>query len=328
MKLEDDDLGELMRRANPVTSAIDERTEAELVADLSRVLDGRRAARRAPSRWPWLFVPTAVVAVVLLALVVQSIAPLSPAPKVTAATPPLLEIAPTSQTFGDAMDTALAQLAETPEVVTPGRGAAFEGWYIQTSVDDDGGSVSFIAPERQELTWNADLSGSIRVTAGAAYSPDGGDVNAPTAGTVLNEQSFAAGETPVLFAVEPPSTVDEMRAYLASTNAMSAQADAVDYLDTIRTFLSEWTPTAAQESALLGVIRSLDGVDIAGEVTDRLGREGIAFRAISATAPEFEKLLILDRTTGRILALETIYVGGIAELDIPTPAVVDYIAWE
>ena len=326
----DEDLAELMRRTDPARTRLGVRAESEIQAELLRIT-GSGISTRTRTRWPWIAMPAVAAAVVTLVVLVQTWNPFGqPA---TAATPPLLALSQTSLTVGEAMDQALAQLRAMSTGET-GRHASLEGWYLQTEIDTQGRSTSVITPQEQELVWNEDLSGRIILTAGRSYRPTDGlpsaasSAAAPAPGTVLSSEVFPAGQMPVLFQSLPPSSSVEMKQYLATTIGIDSDSDGVAYLRAVRILMSEWTLSPIQQAAILSTLVDLDGLEIAGEVTDRLGRAGIAFRVASPESPQFENLLIISRDTGTILALETIYLGGLPELALPTPSVIDYTAWK
>lgn len=329
----DDDLARLMRRTDPARTLVDDRTEADIQSELRRIIAPRAAAHQpAPrTRWPWIALPTVAASVIALAVLFQMWNPFGQT--ATAATPPLLALSPTSLSVGDAMDQALAQLGATSTWETERR-ASLEGWYLQTEIDTQGRSASIITPQEQELVWNEDLSGTITLTAGRSYLSTEGlpsapsDTSAPAAGTVLSREVFPAGQMPVLFQSPPPSSPAEMKQYLATTTGIEVDSDAVAYLRAVRILMSEWTLSPTQQAAILSTLVDLDGIELAGGVTDRLGRAGIAFRVSSPDSPQFENLFIISRDTGSILALETIYLGGLPELALPTPSVIDYTAWK
>jgi hypothetical protein len=329
----DEDLAELMRRTDPARTLVDERTESDIQAELRRITGQPAPVHEARhrTRWPWLAVPAVAAAVVAVAVLVQMWNPFGQT--ASAATPPLLVLSRTSLSVGGAMDHALSQLTATSTRESERR-ARLEGWYLQTEVDAQGTSASVITPQEQELVWDEDLSGTITLTAGQSYLPTDGSptatpgTSAPAPGTVLSDDVFPAGQMPVLFQTTPPSSAAEMKQYLATTIGIEISSDAVAYLRAIRILMSEWTLSPGQHAAILSTLVDLDGLEMAGGVTDRLGRPGIAFRATSPTSPQFENLFIISRETGSILALETIYLGGLPELVLPTPSVIDYTAWK
>ncbi len=326
----DEDLAELMNRTDPARTEFDRRTDADIQAELHRITMPR-AAERPRRRWAWMTLPAMAAIAAAVAVVVQVWNPIEqPA---TAATPPMLPVSKSNVDARGAIDQALATLSAS-DTYSSKRRAELEGWYLQTEVDSEGDSASVIAPQEQELAWNDDLSGTITLTAGRAYLPTEGlpsapnDASVPVAGTVLSSETFPAGHMPVLFQAAPPSTAAEMKQYLAATTGVALDADAISYLHAVRILMSEWTLSPSDQASVLSALADLDGIEIAGEVTDRLGRAGVALRVTSPESPHFENLLILSSETGSILALETIYLGGLPNLTLPTPSVVDYTAWK
>lgn len=333
--MNDEELDNLMRRVDPAQTTQDLRLESEILRDLIHITKPETSAPQVHTRyaWPWLAVPGIIAAVLAVAVFVQVWNPLG-AVHSAAATPPLLTLTPTSLDLEDVMGRALSQLSTSNDREAE-RQAHYEGWYLQTEVGESGESTSVVTPQQMELVWTPELSGTLKVTAGSSYVPSEGetvapaDGLAPTPGEVIQMQDFAAGDMPVLFRGPPPDSADEMRTYLEEAAGIGPGANVLGYLDAVRVLLSEWTPSAQQMSSILTVLRAFgDELEVAGEVTDRLGRPGIAVRVSSETSSHFQYLLIVSRDTGRIIALETIYLGGLAELDLPTPCVTDYIAWK
>lgn len=321
----DDELAELMRRADPARTLPDAMTEADLQANLAEIR--HKAAHASRRRRAWAALP-AVAALLLVLLVVQ---PWDVgAPRAHAATPPMLGMEPVSADVQQIVTEALGHLAAGSAGESMRR-AEFEGWYLE--IEEEGGAVAtaVIAPQRQFVRWSADLSGRITVTSGEAYSPDGESQPppqdaTPSPGTVLSDDIFSIGEMPVLFATEPPSTAPEMQTYLEAGGATTASGTA-SYLEALKVLLSEWTLNSRQQAAVLQVLTSLDGVGIAGETTDRLGRASVALTFQSEGQASIRYLLLLGADSGQILALEQIYEGGLDEFDLLVPSVISYIAW-
>lgn len=326
--MNDRDFNDLLRRSDPAREVHDQRTDSEIHAAVAMITRRERPAGRVPS-WPWIALPAAAVLVTLAFVVANLWQPSAPA---AAATPVPLQISPTQERLGDVMNRVITLAHAQPQGGDRQRRASYEGWYLQTDVESDG-SRSVIAPQEHSLTWTEALAGKLTVTAGEPYVLRGDEaVPAPTtsstpAGTVLVEDEYAEGQMPVLFTTPPPTDVEALRAYLAQ-GVGGIPADAVGYLNAIRVFQSEWTPSAAVRSAMLELLRDSDALELAGEVTDRLGRPGYALRATSADSPHFEYVAVVSRESGSIIALETLYVGGLAELDVPDGSVIDYIAWK
>lgn len=313
-----DELERAMRSLDPGASATDTRSESQIRTDLALVMTMPRP--KAARSWPWIAGSSIAAGAAIIAIVAGLLGPFGHAPSY-AATPPMLDIRPSLTNLGDVVDRARSQLRDAGGDAT--RRASFEGWYLQTDVDDQTGRIS---PQRHDVVWDVDLSGTVTVTAGETYPTDGAeDVSDP--GSVIQYDEYSAGEMPILFTAEPPSTVDEMSEYLAL--ALGAPAtDAASYLSAARVLLSEWTLSGEQHAALLDGLARLPRVQVAGDVVDRLGRPGVALRVTSSASQHFEYLAILSADTGKLIAIETIYLGGLDELRVSSPSVTDYIAWK
>jgi hypothetical protein len=68
-------------------------------------------------------------------------------------------------------------------------------------------------------------------------------------------------------------------------------------------------------------------VTLAGAVTDRLGRAGIAIQT-ERESGSHRMLLIFSPETGLLLSTETVYLGGIPDYALEYPTVLNYFAWK
>jgi hypothetical protein len=311
-----DDLARALQSLDPGATVTDTRSEEQIRADLEYV---KTAPRRVTRTWPRIAVPTVAAGAAIIAIVAGLLGPFGHPPG-HAATPPMLALHPSNAALGDVVDRARSQLRNAGGDAA--RRASFEGWYLQTEVEE---RTTRISPQRHDVAWDADLSGVVTVTAGETY-PAESATDAPEPGSVIQHDEFQAGQMPVLFTSEPPETAAGMREYLAL--ALGAPAtDSVAYLSAARVLLSEWTLSGDQHAALLEGLTRLPRIQVAGDVVDRLGRPGVALRVTSSTNQHFEYLAILSAESGELIAVETIYLGGLDELRVESPCVTDYIAW-
>ncbi|RQX07998.1 hypothetical protein [Micromonospora inaquosa] len=81
------------------------------------------------------------------------------------------------------------------------------------------------------------------------------------------------------------------------------------------------TPNQAARTAVLTVLRDTPGITYHGSVTDRAGRTGIG---VSATSDDIRFLLILNPTTGELLAYERAALTPPPGSDRTGPLVDDY----
>ncbi len=332
---DDEELGRLIRSADPATTPLDSPLDVRALVDLGRITG---AVPRDPvesvwrNRRTWIALPSAVALLLVIVLVLQgwNLFGSHTATKAVAATPPLLTATPSPYTFGEVMHRAMDQLRSTTGPAESRR-ASYATWNLNVDADFKDSPSSFISTEDVTLTWSPDLSGTLVRTVGKTIAtdtaPGDGGALPPQEGTLLSSQTYSAGELGVLNQGAPPTDSASMLEYLQLV-AGEGNDDPVDLLDAVTSLLNEWTLTSQQESAVLSALRHVDGFTTYGEVTDRLGRPGIALLAKSPTNTSFESLLILSPTTGRILSVETIYLGGVQDLrDLHAPAVVNYTAW-
>ena len=110
-----------------------------------------------------------------------------------------------------------------------------------------------------------------------------------------------------------PDDAVELDAYLRSAGGLRDRPEAIDYFWAIEGMRFEWTLTGPQTAAALDLLAGLPDVTLAGTVTDRLGREGIAIETERASGTH-RMLLIFSPETGLLLSSETVYLGGIPDL--------------
>jgi hypothetical protein len=334
---DDDELARLMRTADPAATPVDAPLDQRALDDLHRLVTPAAAPELAlvsRSRPAWIAIPSALALLLVIVLVLQGWNLFgATAPKAAAAaTPPLLTATPSPYTFGEVMQQATRHLrAAVSPTDVPGRHASYATWNLNVDVDFGKTPSSYISPEDVTSTWNPDLSGTLVRKVGktiASDTPDSSDGSLPPqVGTLLSSETFKPGEMGVLNPDAPPTTRQGVLEYLQRV-AGHGSTDPVDLVDAVASVLNEWTLTPAQEAAMLSALEGTRGFSTYGGVTDRLGRAGIALLAKSETNTSFESLLVVSPTTGRILSVETIYLGGIHDLrELKVPSVVNYTAW-
>ncbi len=326
-----DVLGDLLRAARPSDAHRDDPLSARGLRELAAYEAAeealvRRRRDRAPRRPARLVrrvsLATGSAALIVIAITVVVLSLLRPAVAV-AHTPPLLELRSIPATASELlmeMDTMRRGASPTGDTIRA------QSWSLNTSINEDGTiESSVLEPEWIETTFEAD--GTVRYRSVAAEPFPGQDtVGLPEPGTVLVDETFSPGTWDFVAQDGPPADAGAMREYLADF-AGSDDLTTGETLREVMSILSIFPLTREQEAAIIGYLATIDGITIAGETTDRLGRAGVVFRASDRSPGEFEDLLVVSRETGHILAAETLYVGT-ERTDIDSPSVISYIAWE
>jgi hypothetical protein len=194
----------------------------------------------------------------------------------------------------------------------PQRRAHFDAWYLDVGDHGSPRDATRLAASDHRLEWHADGSGSVVVT------PSEGD----SCRTVLAPAAMRP-----LFSEPPPASARAMGMYLRESAAVDDATDPVQMMDAVADLLNEWTLPTLHQSAVVLLLAQMAGITSRGVAVDRLGRPGIGYLAESPMDGRFAHLLVVGDDGDRILAIETIYRGGVDELDIATPAVVRSIAW-
>jgi len=202
-----------------------------------------------------------------------------------------------------------------------------EAWTLQTN--DEGKAVSSaVAPERYVITRGSDGSYNTTVTTGQAVDGAGKPIDdAPAPGELVWEEAWGPGEYQFLYPSPFPENVDLVAAYFRDATGAEGPISAMSAIQATNDLLFEQQLAGKQLIALLQYFASQPDLTPLGEVKDRLGRDGVAFAAVDADRPGYERHLIVSPDTGRILATETIYTGT-DRTDIASPSVVNYFVWK
>ncbi|MGM7777427.1 CU044_5270 family protein [Arthrobacter sp. KNU-44] len=349
-------LEDLIGRANPALAdahrALDERAEHDLAAILGRTATlGTRVPRSFRRRTLLLAAGTAAAAAgVVLATRpagpgtpnVQS----TPIPEpVLAPAPAMLDPKPIAKDAGTVLEEARQKL-RTPD--GPGYSPGYftihhwEAGIMQNP--DNSPAMDVSLPVTVETRRETDGSGTRTLTVGQPFSPTRSDVKFRALGWPMDVQpgqtkreSYGPGQIPAPALPQPVPTDDAgMAAYIGAFQARSSamvNEGPQGVFQTIGFFVGYWDLSNAQERAVLGAVAKLPGLRVLGEVTDRLGRHGIAL-SVETRDERYgtsSNILVIDPATGRILATEEDYVQGPADgrkPDRPVPTVMRYIAIE
>lgn len=332
-----DDLTRRLRDANPYA-------RAELSPRASQVLDDITAGRRRPSepqrrhgpwrrvvRLPAMLTASAFTLIAVLVAVVTGVL-IAPNPAV-AVTPEPLALSLTDWTVDSLRDS----LETAPPAGGPPseRGAEWESWYLQPSVGRLEQVV--IQPQRTRTDWDGDLEGTVRIVAGTPVDRSGKDLSPLPDGLVrpdtpISVKTYGPGQFFTPFPDVPPDDAAGMRlyldAYLVTVPSTPAEHTAADYLFAVLKLRQFWALSDAAQRASIHVVLEAPGTRIAGEATDRAGREGVVLDLGSLeSAPFHRDQLVIDPDAWRILAHEQIYVGGNPDVTAPAGSVTLYTLW-
>lgn len=326
-----DDLERRIRDANPSSVRPGDPLSARALRDLDRIKRIAEPPRRRRTS-TWIGAGTIAATLALIAAAVGfGIFSSDHRSAVYAATPQLLQASPLPES-ADILLGEFSMNARNRTAQHPANHVTYQTWAVQLHVDEGVPPQPFVQPQVVTSCWEPDLSGSFTIVAGDPYAPAGAEAvdttRAKPPGTVIVNDSYGPGEFPLVFRDEPPSDGAAMRTYLLEAVGMSGSTDAIDLLRAVQAFLSQRVPTAQQEAAILDALRDSDGLNVYGRVTDRLGREGIAFSAEGPGPVRLEHLLIVEPSSGEIIAAETIYHGGDPTIALPIPAVLEYLVWK
>lgn len=325
-----DEIERRIRAARPLSGhrllPLTERAKRELADLLLGSGEGpTHQPRAAHRRWtrvgPRLLAAVLIVGAVMVAFMWQP-----HSRHAIAATPPVLDPTPVADP-GD----QLARLAE--EARASGGAASSEtitihmmSWSLNTDMDAAGQVSSAISPEVYTITIGADGSRRQVVTAGHAVDAHGNPAESdPAPGTVLSELYSAPGEYEPLFTSPAPTTASEIGPFLEAGSGLDAQEHASSAFLAITYLLVEQQLDGQQTAAIIDFLAGLPDIEVAGTVTDRLGRPALALAGPRPTG-DYTDYLLLAAESGSIIGFETVYTGH-DRPDINSPAVTSYQIW-
>lgn len=318
-----DRTAKLIRDAGPKPGPLSSRAEADLarilatpVPEVAPTVGPKRPTHR------WLL---AIAASLVIAVTVAGTGVLNPAPAV-AATPPLPTITAASQDAATALLLLQAKAAAQPDRSTNNQ-IATQWWALGSDVDATGKiTSSTVDPVRRVatlgthgITGYTDYAAQPFDTAGRPVH----DSTAPIPGTQLDTVTVDADQQ--FFTASPPIKAAAFGDYFTDHLPLRSPSSAVNAFTSVGVLLAERILTPQQHAAFLGYLATLGDVQLLGTSADRLGRDVLVFAA--PIEDENQTLLMLSGDTGMITATEVIY-RGTARTDIPTPAVIEYVAWE
>jgi hypothetical protein len=241
------------------------------------------------------------------------------------AAPPPLEAQPTSESLADTM-THLSLQARSIASSDPGT-VQYEAWF-STVVIDQSTTSHFVQPVEITQDRRDDFSGTLVTRAGSVrWGTPSKDNPAQEPGALIEESRFSAAEFPVIYRTSPPVHSSDYSKYFTSAGWDPASTTGEQF-KAVEELAKEWALDGAQTSALIDYVATLPNLSVAGRVTDRLGREGIAIQTQTRLDGAFIDTLIFDQATGRLLSAEETYLGGVEGIDLPSPVVFSYIAWK
>lgn len=314
----------LIRQARPAEQPLSARAESDLDSILGSNSEDTTAHRtqlpRRPARWIWAAAAAAAVAVVIIGV------NLAHPGKAFAATPPM----PTITTIGQDAVTTLHQMKARATAQPDGSASTeitTQWWALSSDVDATGKiTASTIDPRRRVATLGPHGITSYTDYAAQPFDAAGrpaDDPSAPAPGTQLDTVTVDPDQQ--VFPDSPPTNPAAFGDYLADHLPLNSPSPTSNAFTGIRTLMAERILTPAQQEAFLGYLAGLPDIQILGTSTDRLGRNVLVFAA--PTQENNQTLLMISPDTGRITATEVIY-RGTDRTDIPTPAVIEYTAWE
>ncbi|WP_435126161.1 CU044_5270 family protein [Micromonospora tulbaghiae] len=307
----------------PAASQVDWSTVARDSSPASR--------RRQWTRRAALGAAAASAAAVAGVVIVQVAGPARP---VFAATPPPLHLQYDKD--APAARDALLKLASTVQAgpaVNEQRSDRFSfvrvgQWSLDMSSSAKDGTTVAVVPQVIS-TWRA-TDGSGKVVTASLHRSDIGDkpdaqalMTAATRGET-QVSTYAAGQLAAVIADPIPHDVDALAKALYAHQPQDKGAQSA-----VRAVADLYRAAAVDRDVRVAALRFLartDGVLLRGEITDRLGRRGLAV-SVDSTTGDTRDLLVFDQRTGWLLAHESMFLRRPEKLPVKVPAVFSYVLY-
>lgn len=309
--MEDDGLDdELARR---IRTAV-----AHLGTDTPASLPVRRRHRAAGALRAAAAVVVLALVAVTVVLVVQS------DDQVSAITPGLLRFDPVDASAAELLEQAAVSALAAGDDLADG-GVLYvqaETWTLDALFGDEGTAVGLTATVQE--TWTGRTgAGRLELRPGRALVPgevDGVFVPPDTAGEPVIGVPISG------LNVEQHGAVPHDATAIVTLETLGiGSEDQTELLRTLAGLLQREPFDAGQKAALWRSIAAIDGLEVLGTTTDRLGREAIGVALTSLqTGIESQTIFLFDPRTATSLAVEQVLIGDSRALDIPTPALVEY----
>lgn len=321
-----DRVEKLIRAARPAAEPLSARAEADLAHIVGTTKQGplaagmSRSGRRYPSRWVW-----ALAAAVVAALVITGIGVIRPSDAV-AATPPMLTISPVGSDPAKALLAMKARAGAQPDHSS--QTAIVSQWWGLASEVNASGLItsSHVDPRRRVATLGRHGITSYTDYAAQSYDTQGRpvqDTKTGIPGTKIETVELDPDQQ--VFTKDPPTDPAKFGSYFSDALDPYSDSAAINAFSDIRSLLSERILSPAQNAALLGYLATVPDVSLLGSSTDRLSRP--VWVLASPIEKDNQTMLMLSADTGGFLSTEVIYRGS-TRRDLPSPAVIEYVAWE
>ncbi len=325
--------------ADPTTDVAQARAALARVLRVPRQVAERRLVSSVPGRdrWPRLVqASAAAVALLVTGAVVVGAVVVGPGGRgspAVAATPPVLPYAPGAGTpaAGRLQRIAAAAAALPSEPVTGEfRYVRTEGWALNSAIG--GGDVTSVLASSQTEAWRLpDGSGRSRTTTGESLVDRIGSTE--TLDAVLREPALREEDLTVEagYSPQPLPDLDRLPYGDATAFAMAVNRNTNDEIpagahlaEAIKQLFAEQPVSPSARAKVWQLLATIPGVADRGQLTDRVGRTGMAITldddGTAHGLPE-QYLLIIDPATGQLLEHDTVLTTDPGALNVRVPAI-------
>ena len=206
-----------------------------------------------------------------------------------------------------------------------------DNWFAELTADEAKSSEGRVIPTVRETWLLPDGSLTVLEHDGKPLSADGrtdADVERPSgvssemlpAGTV---NPSAASDLPL----NPDSLRDALLVRAGCESAPASPATAACIVQAVTDLHSANVIPSGVSAAIWQVMASEPDLRLLGDVTDRLGRDGIGIAIVPPDSSQFRNVLIISPETGALLGTETVLIAEQQDLDLEAPAIFSFTAY-
>ncbi|WP_199791216.1 CU044_5270 family protein [Streptomyces sp. Amel2xE9] len=318
------DLDQTLRAMNPARDGRPaDQARLENILATSRA-SGPARRPRGRNRWTWTAAAATVTAAALAYVTLDPFG--TTAQPAFAVTPQPLQPQKADRPAAEVLEAIAGRIDQQPDPrPAPWKTEHFvwDSWALSTRIDNIQ-VTSAVIPEHRETWEKPDGSARWKASTLPPVFQSGRQREVwEKAGSVGKEPQRSSGSSgPVaVSAVEPPTTVEGMRTWLANGQNMGAGL----LFEVVPERFQDHVLSPAQRAALLRVLASTKGVVYAGTVKDRAGRSGEAFSLTDRFGglPN-KRTLVFDPATGDLRAYEEQLQDDPGRLNVRPYSVIEY----
>ncbi|MEG9227618.1 CU044_5270 family protein [Aeromicrobium sp. Sec7.5] len=206
-----------------------------------------------------------------------------------------------------------------------------DNWFAELTADEEKSSAGQVIPTFRETWLQPDGSLTVLEHDGKPLSADGrtdADVERPSG---VSSEMLPAGTVDPSASSDLPLEAGPLREALFARSGCESgppsPATAACIVQAVIDLHSANVVPSEVSAAIWQVMAAEPDLRLLGDVTDRLGREGVGIAIVPPDSPQFRNVLIISPVTGALLGTETVLIAEQPDLDLEAPAIFSFTAY-